>query len=148
MYFASAKSRDEDEADSDVRELRVMKSNYGPAGEVVRLCWQRGVFVPVGSAAPLQQIAAEADIERAYLDCLDALTAQGRQVSPNRSSAFAPTVFEAMPQARGYRAKALGAAQERLFAAGRIQTEASGPPSKRRERITRKVFDGMAEAAQ
>jgi RecA-family ATPase len=43
LYFTSPKTRNGDEPDNDVRELKVMKSNYGPAGETVRLRWQRGV---------------------------------------------------------------------------------------------------------
>jgi hypothetical protein len=53
-----------------------------------------------------------------------------------------------MPQAAGYKVKALLAAQERLFAAGRIAIETVGPPSKRRERIIRKKLPGLQEATQ
>jgi hypothetical protein len=40
------------------------------------------------------------------------------------------------------------AAQERLFAAGRIAIETLGPPSRRRDRIIRKRGPGLQEAAQ
>jgi RecA-family ATPase len=148
LYFTSTKARDGDEPDGDVRELKIMKSNYGPAGEVVRLRWQRGVFVPEGGPGTLQRVAAEAQIDDAYLDCLDATAAQGRQVSPYPSSVYAPTLFEKMPQAKGYRTKALAAAQERLFAAGRIETQAFGSNSKQRQRIVRKGLTAMAQAAE
>jgi len=148
LNFTSVKPQEGNEPDADMRELRVMKSNYGPAGEIMRLRWQRGLFVPEGSASTLARLAAEAAVEQAYLDCLDAAAAQGRRVGPYRSNNFAPTIFAQMPQGAGYKAKVLLAAQERLFAAGRIATEAFGPPSKRRERIIRKRLPGLQEAAQ
>jgi RecA-family ATPase len=146
LYFKAAGLDVDEGADSDVRELRVMKSNYGPAGEVVRLRWQAGVFVPVGSAAPLAQVAAEADADAAYLDCLDAATAQNRRVYPEPGRGFAPKVFEDMPQARGLRWRALHKAQERLFAAERVRVVESGPPSKRVRQIARTPM--LAEAAE
>ncbi len=138
LYFTGAKRTDDDD-ESDIRELKVMKSNYGPAGEVVRLRWQRGVFLLEGGPGMLERVAAEAAVDQAYLDCLDATLGSGRQVGPYPSSVYAPTIFEKMPQANGYRAKALAAAQERLFGAGRIQVVKIGPKSKERERIARKA---------
>jgi RecA-family ATPase len=138
LYFTGAK-KSEDDAESDVRELKVMKSNYGPAGEIVRLRWRRGVFVPEGGSGMLERIAAEAAVDQAYLDCLDAAHGSGRQVGPYTGKAYAPAIFEKMPQAKGYRAKALAVAQERLFNAGRIEVVKVGPPSKVLDRIFRKT---------
>jgi hypothetical protein len=44
-----------------------------------------------------------------------------------------------MPQANGMTWKAFQSAQERLFAAGRIENVAYGPPSKGTKRIARKL---------
>ena len=44
-----------------------MKANYGPEGEVMRLRWQRGLFVPVTSPSIIQQAAAEAAAEEVAL---------------------------------------------------------------------------------
>ena len=148
LYLTSLKPKEGDEPDPAVRELQVMKSNYGPAGEIMRLRWQRGLFVPEGSPSTLARAAAEAAVDQAYLNCLDAVVAQGRQVGPYRSNNFAPTIFQQMLQAAGHKAKALLAAQERLFAAGRIEIETLGPPSKRRQCIIRKRLSGLQEAAQ
>jgi RecA-family ATPase len=139
LYFTSPKKSEEGE-DSDVRELRVMKSNYGPAGEVIRLRWQKGLFVPVSSMGTLERVNAEAIADQAFLDCLDAGLGSGRQVSPYKSSIYAPAVFAQMPQARGLRPITLAAAMERLFQAGRIETIETGPPSKRRSYINRKSY--------
>jgi RecA-family ATPase len=138
LYFTSPKKSDDGE-DSEVRELRVMKSNYGPAGEVVRLRWQKGLFVPVSDIGTLERVNAEAAVDQAYLDCLDAAHGSGRQVGPYAGKAYAPAIFEKMPQAKGHRAKPLAAAQERLFNAGRIEVQKVGPPSKALERIFRRA---------
>jgi RecA-family ATPase len=149
LYFAGAKPRDGDETDSDVRELKVMKSNYGPPGEVVRLRWQSGVFVPEGGIAPVQQAAAEADADRTYLDCLDAATGQGMVAYPLPGRGYAPKMFAGMPQACGLSWRALDAAQRRLLASGRIWAEPFGPPSRGARRIARKGLDPLAaEAAE
>jgi RecA-family ATPase len=140
LYFTGAKKgADDGDDETDVRELRVMKSNYGPAGEIVRLRWQRGVFVPASSMGTLERVNAEAEVDQAYLDCLDATQGSGRQVGPYTGKAYAPAIFEKMQQAKGYRAKALATAQERLFNAGRIEVRKDGPPSKALDRIFRKA---------
>jgi RecA-family ATPase len=139
LYFTGAKKPDDDD-EADIRELKVMKSNYGPAGEIVRLRWQRGVFVPEGGPGLLERVAAEAAVDQAYLDCLDAIQGSGRQVGPYFGKAYAPAIFEKMAQAKRYRTKALAAAQERLFNAGRIEVQPVGPPSKKLDRIFRKAL--------
>ena len=47
LYLTSKKTKDEDgdDAPSDDRVLRIMKSNYGPFGEKIKCRWERGVFV-------------------------------------------------------------------------------------------------------
>ena len=37
----------DEEPDTDLRILEVMKSNYGPVGEVITLRWKDGLFLPV-----------------------------------------------------------------------------------------------------
>jgi RecA-family ATPase len=140
LYFASTKAKEGDEPDSDVRELRVMKSNYGPAGEVVRLRWQRGVFVPDGGPSTLERIATEAAIDDAFLHCLDVKSAQGIAVVPTPGRGYAPSVFEKMAEAKGFKSRAFALAMERLLSARRISVEMSGPPSKRRAAIVRNMI--------
>lgn len=142
LYFAKAKPREgDDDAPDDVRELRVMKSNYGPAGEVVKVHWHRGVFVPVASLSTVERAAADAGAEAAYLACLEAAAGQGRDAYPKPGRGYAPKVFADMPQARGHTERALAAAQERLFTIGRIHAVAFGPPSRGAKRIERRTID-------
>lgn len=131
-----------DDDDSGLRQFEVVKNNYGPMGEKIRLRWERGVFVPEGLGSTVQQAAAEAEVDSLYLTLLDTVTAQRRPVSPSTSSTYAPAVFEAMPAAGGCKSRAFAAAQERLFARGAIALEHVGPPSKRRAYIVRTAEAG------
>jgi RecA-family ATPase len=138
LYFTALKAKDDDEAaDSDLRELRVMKSNYGPAGEIVKLRWDRGVFIPNTGPSTLERIAAEATVDDVFLGCLDVKAAQGVSVSPATGKNYAPAVFESMTEAKKHKRRALARAQERLLSSGRIKIETVGPPSKQRQLIVR-----------
>jgi RecA-family ATPase len=139
LYFSSVK--DGDEPDSGLRELRVMKSNYGPAAESVRVRWQRGVFVLVGSRSVVERAAAEAPADDAFMRCLDEITVQKRSASPNKSPSYAPAIFEKMPEAAGFTRAALALAMERLYSAKKITSKEIGPPSARRLQVVRKEPD-------
>jgi hypothetical protein len=119
--------------------LEVKKTNYGPNGEKVRLQWEDGSFVIEGTASAPHQAAANTTADERYLDCLDATTAQGRHVSHAKGRGYAPKAFAEMPQANGMTARAFQMAQERLFAAGKIENVAHGPKSKGAKCIARKV---------
>jgi RecA-family ATPase len=141
LYLTAPKgdsdTRDQDAPDSDVRELRFMKSNYGPKGRAVRLRWERGVYVPVGGGSSLKRIEAEAMVDEIFLRCLDTRTAQGIEVGPNTGRNYAPAVFEGMPEAAGIKRKAFAASQERLLSLGQIKAVKIGPPSRSRSVLTR-----------
>jgi hypothetical protein len=111
-------------------------------GQKHLLRWQKpGVFVPVGTPSLVERASEEAKVDSAYLDCLRAIDVQGRRVGPYTGKNYAPAIFEGMPQARGCKGKALTAAQERLFASGKIEAIQSGPPSKQVTTIKRKETD-------
>jgi RecA-family ATPase len=119
------------------RELEIMKSNYGPRGEKQKLRWEDGCYVLEGRASAPAQAAAYSSADQAYLDCLDATAAQGRNVFPLPGKGHAPKVFADMPQANGMTWQGLAKAQERLFAAGKIGNIPFGPKSKGGKRIER-----------
>ena len=83
------------------RELEVMKSNYGPRGEKQKLRWEDGCYVLEGNQSAPVQAAVFNAADQTYLDCLDAATAQGRNVFPFPGKGHAPKVFADMPQAKG-----------------------------------------------
>ena len=104
-----------------LRQFHMVKNNYGPDGELIKLRWERGVFVPVGSIASMAQLAAEASMDDAFMRCLDAATAQGIDVSPKNGRNSAWLVFAKMPEAGTYKERALEIAMHRLLSAGTIK---------------------------
>jgi RecA-family ATPase len=136
LYFTACKMPDDGQ--SDVRELRVMKSNYGPPGEIVRLRWRNGVFVPLTSPSVIERAAAEAAADAVFLACLDARRAQGMEVVPTAGRGYAPADFAGMAQAKGYSNKALAQAMARLLNAGKIRhAVVGGPPSRPKKALIR-----------
>jgi len=136
LYLERVKGDDGREIDPDLRVLRVKKANYGPVGIELRLRWQNGAFILDGNATGFDKLAADAKAERVFLDILTKFTAQGRDVSPNVSNTYAPSVFEKHPSAQGVTRKQFAAAMERLLASDRIRIETIGPPSRRYKRLT------------
>jgi RecA-family ATPase len=119
------------------RVLEVKKTNYGPCGEKLKLLWEDGCFVPESAASSPAKAAVADAADRAYLDCLDVATEQGRNVFASTGRGYAPNVFAEMPQAKGITTRALKAAQERLFSTGTIHNEPYGPASRNSRRIAR-----------
>jgi RecA-family ATPase len=133
LYFTTAKTRDGEEPDKNLRTLEVMKSNYGPVGEKIMLRYQNGVFVVDPGLGSLEKMSAQSAVEGVFLALLDKMVGQGRDVSPMR----APKVFSEMPDNGGYRKKAFNLAQERLLASGPLRIEQHGSPSRKRNRLVR-----------
>ena len=121
--------RDDDNSDPDARAIRNPKANYGPSGGAIAFRWHRGAFVrdedlPSDYAEELSKaVRANAENDR-FLACLRAREAQGegRLVGPAPGPNYAPTQFEAMPEAKGMKRPALKRAMERLFQVGLIET--------------------------
>jgi RecA-family ATPase len=138
-----------DDDDALLRLYHVVKNNYGPDDEKVRLRWERGVFVPEGAGSTTERAATERAADTAYLACLDVATAQGINVFPGTGRGYAPGIFANMQEARATGIKQFGllAAQERLFRSNVIWTEPFGPPSRGSRRIARKPSE-LREAAE
>jgi RecA-family ATPase len=124
--------------EGDQRQLEIIKNNYGPTGEKILLRWDRGVFVPEGSQAPLSRLAAEASVDELFLRLLDKFIARGSDVRETTGNGYAPGAFEDDPEAKtaGVKARAFKAAMARLFAAGQIVT-VQGKRAKHIERAPR-----------
>lgn len=120
---------------SPVRKLSVEKSNYAVAGDELSLRWKDGVYVLDGGEDPAIGNLLNGNAEGVYLRLLTKLCEQGQDLSPNRSSTYAPTVMARHPDAKGHNKKALESAQQRLLDAKRICIVTEGSPSKRRKRI-------------
>jgi RecA-family ATPase len=137
LYMKRAVTAKDEEPDPSLRMIEVMKSNYGPVGEIINIRWKDGVFVPVTSMSSLDRVAAERAADDLFLKLLDRWQQQGRSVS-DKSAAnnYAPRMFATDPDGKGQR-RALVDAMARLFAAGKIKVETYGRPSRLSSRLVR-----------
>jgi RecA-family ATPase len=142
MYFKKIKAKDDDddEAPSDHRELEVMKSNYGPEGEKVKIIWKEGVFIPIDEFSdPIAKSANEARANQVFLACLrrhiDLKLGQISNSEKSRSN-FAPKTFARMKEAQGLNWRVLAAAMDRLLDAKQIVLRQWGSPSRNQVSIS------------
>lgn len=128
-----------DDTDGRLRQLEIVKNNYGPDGERVRLRWDRGVFVPDGTdgTPSHHRAAAERDVDDLFLRLLDQRNAQRRPVHAKNAKGSAPSEFETDPEAGGVKAAGFKAAMERLLKANRIVVVETGSDSRRRSHLER-----------
>jgi RecA-family ATPase len=96
LYFTSEDEDEEKEKDDNKRLLKVMKSNYGPPGEIIKCEWQDGVFVVESELHnPLGQAALDRKAQDIFLACLDDQTNKHISVNnrPKSRSSYAPKIF-------------------------------------------------------
>ena len=134
LYLETIRDNQGEEISQDLRVLRVMKANYGPTGQELRLRWSDGCFILDGPTGGFEQLIAEAKAERVFLNLLASHNAQNRDVSDSPGSNYAPAIFAGTGPERLTK-DVLRGAMNRLFAVGRIRVEPFGPPSRRRKRL-------------
>jgi RecA-family ATPase len=135
LYLQPMLTAEDEEPDPLPRQLTVKKNNRGPNGTTISLRRDRGRFCPLNGATSFERMATDQAVNHAFLKLLDITAAQGRDVSPNKSSAYAPAVFSKMPDAGGVKSKQFAAAMERLPRDRKITVERYGRPSNLRSRI-------------
>jgi RecA-family ATPase len=136
LYFERIFADDrKTEIDPNLRLLSNKKANYAARGTEIRVRWENGVFEPDGEASGTDKRSTTQVAEQVFMELLGLFESQGRNVSPNESKTYAPTVFAAHPNAKGITKRMFALAMERLFQANRIRIEVSGPPSRKRERL-------------
>jgi RecA-family ATPase len=139
--FFRQPGRDDDDASDDGtpddgrRELDFKKNQYGPLGQIIKLKWSGGLWLPIS-----EQAAQQFDVEDLFLQLLRRFAEQGRNVSDKRSPSYAPSLFADEPEAKAAKAskKALAEAMVRLFAANKIAVLKEGRPSHQTYRIVEK----------
>jgi RecA-family ATPase len=137
MYFQRVKTSDGEELNKDLRTFEGMKNNYGVRGGKFDLVFEKGIFRCVTGPAGFDKMAADRKIEDAYLATLKRRNSQKRTVSDKPGANYAPAVFAKEPEAiaAGITSKQFEASMARLFAAGKIRVEISGPPSRQTRSI-------------
>lgn len=132
LHGPGKKEEDEEQPDSDRRELEFKKNQYGPLGSTIGLRYVGGLFLPVVGASDEEREEALGVAENVFLALLGRFCEQNRRVHPHRTSVYyAPRVFAEEMEAmkHGVRMKGLEAAMKRLFDAGKIRVEVKGKGS-------------------
>lgn len=135
LYFESAKASDGTDPDPDLRTLSVQKANYGPKGHPITVRWTAGAYVLEEGVSSLDRMALKLKAEATFLDLLRQFNAQGQNVSPSRSSTYAPKTFAKHPKAAGISSRHLEVAMQELLDQKTIRIETFGPPSKMHKRL-------------
>ena len=131
------------------RELVRAKSNYAAKGANLTLRWHDGTFLLAGNEPPsvraqLREVSTANHENDAFLECLRQRAAEGdgRAVGPSPGPNYAPTQFEGMAPARGFKRVALKRAMDRLFALKLIESvPIENPKSGRTAHVVREVQD-------
>jgi RecA-family ATPase len=136
LYLSTVKANGENgEPDHDLRKLEVMKANFGPRGEIIKLRWRDGVFVVVAEPSMLEKLARDKKVDDTFMALLERFQHQQQPVSPNIGKTYAPALFADHTGAGGISSAEFGRSMQRLIDAGTIHIEVSGPPSKRRSAL-------------
>jgi len=127
LYFS--RTSDDTGVDDDARILRKSKANYSKSGVEVACRWHQWAFVRPDDLPDDQRVKIADNIKAsaenaAFIACLRERLAQGdgREVGPSPGPNYAPSQFEGMTQAKGFRKASLKCAMDRLFALGKIET--------------------------
>ena len=166
VYLTKLKEeKDGEPVDKDVRQLEVMKANWGASGEIITMKWTRveedgesygGVFVEdqvVQVAAKDEngmpksdaQIKTEEDnkIDADFMCYFDKFMQMGFDMRPDPNSRSGPAImFTTLPECK-YKSekgkKQMRDAMMRLLAKGIIKSVPDGPPSKKTKKLVRGV---------
>lgn len=142
LYLTQPGVDEGDEQRPDERVLKTMKSNYGPAGDDIGLTWRDGVFVADDEDTPTVASIKRGNAEKTFLELLDKLTKQGRDVSPKSAATnYAPKVMGNMPDRDRLKRRDLERAMENLFACEAIVAVDYGPPSRGWKQVVRAKTD-------
>jgi RecA-family ATPase len=140
VWIDTPRDSDGSVLDHDARVLTIGKANYAPKGDGIAFRWHQWAFVrdddlPQDTRDEIAEIVKANGENGAFLACLRARTEQGdgRGVGPSPGPSYAPTQFEGMPQAKGYKKAVLKRAMDRLYECGRIKSETFYNKSKGRE---------------
>jgi RecA-family ATPase len=131
-------SEDDEQPDDGRRELHFLKNQYGPLAKGVELQWKDGLWLPRSLTNNADsKTEREQKVDDLFLIMLRRFDREGRNVSANKSSTFAPTVFAREPAAKQAKIgnKAFADAMARLFEAKRLRVVSEGSPSRQRSRI-------------
>lgn len=133
------------EDDVNIRVLKTMKSNRAAIGGQIVVRYDKGMFVRE-EASTLNARDAAHQADNVFLSLLAQFDREGRTVSDMPGPNYAPKIFSEHADANGVTKLAIKRAMDRLFKAGRIKVEVSGPPSKQRRMVVAVTPNAGSEA--
>ena len=127
-WFLERADQSDAALDADSRVLRKSKANYSAAGTEVNFRWNEWAFTAdedrmAGFGEGIRESAQAGAENDAFLRCLDAATKSRRAVSHNQGVNYAPKVFAAMPEGKGFKIDAFKRAFERLLYLRKIELD-------------------------
>ena len=156
LYLEHYTPQDDDLADEvdDLRVLTRKKSNYSSKGEDIKLRWQDGAFRAVlgpeseDTVARIERQVREKSADSDFLDGLQQLTKQNRNVSPAPTAHnYAPKLIRNLPGI-DRKPRELEAAMERLFSANIIEVGVFGKDAHRKNKNGLILVNNAAEASE
>jgi AAA domain len=141
-YLSAQKDEGNGPVDPDARILTRKKANNARLGEMVKLRWQKGLFVPEATTPNYFR----RPVEDVFLALLDAVTTEGQTVSPKaKASNYAPALFmKRLPNERDdYQRADFERALQALFQRQKIKIAPYGRASWNYEKIVRVEPEGQ-----
>ena len=136
-YLSAPKDEGDGPVDPNARLLARKKANHAAIGDMIKLQWKNGLFIPE-ALSPSNQFRPPVD--DVFLALLDAVTAEGQNVShKSKSGNYAPTLFMKRPaKDRGdYKKPDFARAIQILLKARKIRIVDYGHPSDGYQKLVR-----------
>lgn len=134
IYLKRPKGYDDEaeDADSDIRVLKTMKSNWGPGAGTMRLRWNDGIFaLAEPEREPVAGHMGRLMVERAVYEGVLAVTRNGDRIASGRqANNNLAKVLSRLPSCKRFVAVDLFAAADRLIEEGRICRVTAGRKGK------------------
>jgi len=138
LYLARPAPQGSDEVDPNEKVLRVMKANYAPVGDGIRLTWANGVLNYHPEEMGVDATAKAAKATRVFMALFADAEELGENMSPLRSARnYAPKVFSrrSRKDRENLTQKDFEEAMRRATRNGDIQVVEYGPPSNPKKRL-------------
>lgn len=127
------------EREDEPPALRLRKANHTKPGLELPLEWRDGVLLAKHEESATVRGIRERSAKRVFMEMLDAVTREGRNVSDHKNSSnYAPRLFSGRPGREGFTKADFAKAMELLFADGAIEMQDYGRRGDCRKRIARK----------
>jgi len=135
LYLARPKPQGTEEVDPNEKVLRVMKANYAPVGDGIRLTWGAGVLNYHPEEMGVDATAKAAKADRVFMTLLvDAIDSGVNLSASSYAHNYAPKHFAALPRAErdDLTKKDFAVALRRTLRNGAIENVEKGSPSRPR----------------